>query len=66
MINLHERMLPTLAGVAQSDGASNWATEAGPQYFVNQSQECLDILIFPNKFDKCDTYFVLLPLPADM
>ena len=34
MINLHERMLPTLAGVnprppgPQSDGASNWATEA--------------------------------------
>ena len=35
MINLHERMLPTSAGVEpatsglQSDGVSNWATEAG-------------------------------------
>ena len=35
MINLHERMLPTTAGIepatswSQSDGASNWATEAG-------------------------------------
>ena len=35
MINLHERMLPTSAGLnrqpagLQSDGASNWATEAG-------------------------------------
>ena len=34
MINLHERMLPTSAGVEpatsglQSDGASNWATKA--------------------------------------
>ena len=34
MIILHERMLPTSAGVEprpglQLDGASNWATEAG-------------------------------------
>ena len=37
MINLHERMLPTSTGLnprppgLQSDGASNWATEAGFQ-----------------------------------
>ena len=41
MINLHERMLPTLAGVEppglQSDSASNWATEAGLFLFIQET-----------------------------